>query len=218
VRYVCILALLALTGAASADLLWDNGGPDGRNGVSCMYWPEYPLDREIVDDFVVDGPGWLVNDGHFSLVTYYGGGPSTVRAVNAFFYQDDGNGKPLVARYATRATQFSAYLTGAYYFSRPEIAVDVTFDDVSLAPGRWWVCFQPDMNDNSFWLTAASKGKSIYLSYPDQGYNKWTDGYVVFGDYYDTTFQLTGQYIPEPGVVSLAGLLLGAGALWLRRK
>jgi hypothetical protein len=217
-RYFVIMGLLAFVAVgAYADTLWDNGAVDGLNGLSCGNWPEYPLNREVVDDFTVGDPGWLVYDGHFNIVTYSGYGPSAIRAVNAIFYQDVGN-IPSTTAYATKACQFSGSLTGNYYFSRPEIAVDVTFDTVTLAPGKWWVCFQPDMNDNNFWLTSAYKGHDVYVSYPDLGYPKWTDGYTVFGVNYDVNFKLTGTMVPEPGVVSLAGLLLGAAALWLRRK
>ena len=38
--------------------LWDNGLPDGRNGVSCVLWPSYPLDRE----------NWLLPNGRLQIV------------------------------------------------------------------------------------------------------------------------------------------------------
>jgi hypothetical protein len=192
-RLALLFALGVCACGAGGDILWDNGGPDGRDGLLSVYCPEEQLDEELVDDLVVSGGFWGISGGHFSLVTRYGEGPQVVRAVKVFFYADDGNGKPLVDRYAERDCQFCAYLTGDYYFGRPEVAVDVQFEPVVLpGPGRWWVCFQPDMNDWSYWLTAQSKEKSSWVSWPYFGYPKWTYLYYILGDHYDVSFRLTG--------------------------
>jgi len=179
-----------------ADVLWNNGLPDGRNGVSCVYWPAYPLDREIIDNFEVTGDGWLVCDGHFRIVTYSGAGPEIIEKVRVFFYGSTGPCEPDIERYAERETTFNAFLTGDTYFDRPEIAIDCEFDCVNLTPGEWWVCFQPEMDDNSFWLTTGGDDCSIFASYPDQGFDKWTKGYPdIFTEEYDVSFQLTGEEI-----------------------
>lgn len=217
-KLIATMVLLLLAAEASAYLWWDNGLPDGRNGLLCCYWPSYgedPLDAEVVDDFEVQDPGWWVNLGHFRMVTMYGHGADFIDGVNVFFYEDVGN-KPSMERYAERVAEFTAYNTGDYYFERPEIAVDLEFDTVTVLPGKWWVCFQPVLEEGGYWLTTEGYGQSVWFSCPELGCPKWTDGYDVFGDHYDVSFQL--GWIPEPGVISLAGLLLGAGALWLRRR
>jgi len=188
----------------SRDLLWDNGLPDERNGVSCVLWPSNPLDREIIDDFEVTADGWSVCDGHFRIVTYGGAGPDIIDAVRVFFYKSTGPCEPDPVRFAERDTTFNAYLTGDTYFDRPEIAIDCEFDCVNLTPGEWWVCFQPEMDDNSFWLTTGGNDCSIFLSYPDQSHPKWTKGYpTVFDEEYDVSFQLTGEVIGEEPVPDL---------------
>jgi len=174
-------------------ILWDNGLPDAVNGVSVCLWASYPLDREVIDDFIVEGEGWYVKDAHLRIVTNSGAGPEALLGFKVIFYKNIGTGcEPDTNVYDARVATFNGQLTGDEYFGRPEIAVDLEFDTVFLEPGRWWVCFQPELEDNCFWLTTATKECPIYLSYPDMGYYKWTVGNLVFGDDYDVSFQLTG--------------------------
>ena len=174
-------------------ILWDNGLPDGVNGVSCCLWAAYPLDREINDDFIVGGEGWYVKDAHLRIITNSGTGPEALTGFKVIFYKNIGEGcEPDTNVYEARVAQFSGYLTGSTYFSRPEIAVDLQFDTVFLEPGRWWVCFQPELDDNCFWLTAPLQECPIYASYPDMGFYAWTAGNVIFGDDYGVSFTLTG--------------------------
>ena len=181
------------TKSTGKGLLWDNGLPDARNGVSCVYWPSYPLDREVIDDFTVDAGGWSVCDGHFRIVTYGGAGPDIIDAVKVFFYKSTGPCEPDTEVFAERDATFNAYTTGDLYFDRPEIAVDCEFDCVDLGAGEWWVCFQPEMDDNSFWLTTTESECSVFVDYPDLGAPRWTWGFDQFTDYYDVSFQLTGE-------------------------
>jgi hypothetical protein len=192
-------------------LLWDNGLPDGRNGCSCVLWPSYPLDREIIDDFTVPDGGWSVCDGHFRIVTYGGAGPEIIDAVRVFFYKSTGPCEPDMERFVERDATFSAYTTGDMYFDRPEIAVDCEFECVDLTPGEWWVCFQPEMDDNSFWLTTVESECSIFVSYPDLGAPKWTWGFDQFADFYDVSFQLTGHGGPGFAAICCDGVRLNFG-------
>jgi hypothetical protein len=174
-------------------ILWDNGDPDGRNGVSCMLWPGNDLDRYVIDDFTVPEGGWDIGDGHFRIVTYGGAGPEIIDNVLVYFFASTGPCEPAMEPYAVADPEFSASLTGNTYFDRPEILVDCYFDPPVTLPdaGEWWVCFQPQMEDNSFWLTTAESTCSILLDYVGQ-YPRWTYGFDVFGDYYDVNFVLTG--------------------------
>ncbi|UCD12932.1 MAG: hypothetical protein JSW60_05025, partial [Thermoplasmatales archaeon] len=179
--------------------LWNNGLPDSRNGLSCVYWPANPLDREVIDNFEVTEEFWLVCDGHFRIVTYSGAGPDIIDAVRVFFYKSTGSCEPDTKRYAERDATFNAYLTGDTYFSRPEIAIDCEFDCVNLTSGEWWVCFQPEMDDNSFWLTAGGDDCSVFVYMPDLGHDKWTKGNTLDGwEDYDVSFILTGPGEPDP--------------------
>ena len=174
-------------------ILWDNGLPDGVNGFSCCFWAIRPLDREVIDDFVVFGNGWYVSDAHLRIVTHSGAGPESLLGFNVFFYKNIGSDcNPDINVYETRVAQFNGQYTGNLYFDRPEIAVDLSFDKVFLEPGKWWVCFQPILDDNCYWLTSAQKECPVFVSYPDLGYNKWTAGNIIVGADYDVSFQLTG--------------------------
>jgi hypothetical protein len=205
VEFLHDVGIVEFTSPASigTEILWDNGPDNGANGLSCMNWPEYPLDREVVDDFFNDET-WTVTDGHFSGTTYYCSQPGDVRDVRVFFYEDIGN-EPSLDRFAERlATTVDVTASGC------ELSYDVEFDPVVLPAGDWWVCFQPDFDDNGFWNTADGQGNSVYVAYPDAGFPKWTDGTAVFGTAYDVTFQLTGTIggddeLPTPEVYIKCG-------------
>ncbi|MEM4258905.1 MAG: hypothetical protein QXL17_07140 [Candidatus Thermoplasmatota archaeon] len=181
------------------NVLWDNGLPDEMNGVSCVYWAANPIDREVVDDFDITDSAWNIDGGSFRIVTYAGTGSASVLGVNVFFYQDDGTNKPKLTPFVSPTATFTASDTGNMYFGRPEILIQVSFAAVELTTGKWWVCFQPVLNDNGFWLTAPLKTQSIWVDYPDLGYSRWTKGSVVFsGAEYGVSFTLTGTAGPQP--------------------
>ena len=211
---------LVAVSANGDNVLWDNGLPDYFDGYSCVLWQGY-WDREVVDDFDVPEPGWNVTDGHFRIITFNGSGPEIIDGVRVFFYEDSGN-QPSPVRYAEIVDSYDAYLTGNNYLGRPEIAVNCTFGMVTLAPGKWWVCFQPEMEDNSLWLTAAGSGEPVWVSLPDLGQPKWTNGYYIG----NVSFQLTGrsaQAFPTPaltpiGLIALVSLLSAIAVVTLVRK
>jgi hypothetical protein len=173
-------------------ILWDNGLPDAANGLSCVLRPD--LDREVIDDFIVDGNGWYVFDAHCRILLGNDGEPSTIAGFKVYFYQNEGTEcNPMIVQFAAKDATFNAYHTGDEYFDRREIAVDLDFGIVFLSPGRWWICIQPYVDDYCFWLTAEQKECSIFISYPDIPYDKWTPGHVALGEYYDVSFQITGE-------------------------
>jgi len=176
--------------SAGYNVSWDNGLPDARNGVSIGNFSG--LTREVIDDIHLSD-AQLITGGSFRVITYSGAGPGQITGVTINVYPDV-NGTPDPTVYATRTASFTATLTGYTYFSRPEILYTCTFDYILLPPGAWWVGFYPTSVENIFWLTSTKTGTSeIYLAYPDEGYNKWTAGHVVFNNYYDVSFTLTGE-------------------------
>ena len=133
------------------DTLYDNGLPDGVNGLSCGAWPGY--DREIIDDFVVPAE-WQVTGGEYRVVT--NSGTSSIQGTIVSFFQDSGG--PSTTEFATVTATITCTLTGDVYFGRPEILVTCSFDTVTLPPGTWWVCFQTQPPENVFTLTAPVQG------------------------------------------------------------
>jgi hypothetical protein len=174
-------------------LLWDNGLPDGRNGLAGSTYSGYS--NILIDDFVVDET-WTVNDGHFRFLWNSNYDETNLASVQVFFYEDTGGCNPSMTELATPAcTIDSAYTTGNYYFSRQEIACDVSFDDVVLSPGTYYVGFQPTgvVDDIAYLLTAASKGCQVMADMPYWGYPRWSSSMTLWGEEYDLSFQLTGS-------------------------
>ncbi len=178
--------VVTTTSPTQRDVLYDNGLPDGVNGLSCAAWPGY--NREVIDDFEVPST-WQVTGGEYRILTY--SGTSSIVGTVVRFFQDTGSGASTTT-YAEETATITCTLTGNVYFSRPEILVTCSFNAVTLAPGTWWVLFQPQHTENVFTLTSAVKDSSVFLSYPDQSLPRWTDGYVVFAAYHDLAWLLTG--------------------------
>ncbi len=170
------------------ELLYDNGAVDGANGLSCIAGAG--LNREIIDEFT-NTEEWKITGGEYSVLTN-SGGTSITGCIVEFF--EDG---PSTETYATATATITQELTGNYYFSRPEIRVTCSFDEVTLAPGTWWVCFQTQHTENCFSLSAPVVGSPVYCSLPDLGYPRWTPGINVFGADYDLSWLLTGSAGPS---------------------
>jgi hypothetical protein len=173
-------------------VLWDNGEADGRNGLAGSFYAGY--DNQLIDDFVVDET-WTINDGHFNLV-WNTAGSGNVADVNVHFYEDTGGCNPgMTAIASPTVTSISESLTGSQYFGRDEIQVDVEFDDVTLSPGTYFVCFQPvgATDDIAYMLTAASKGCQTFADLPYWGYPRWSSSMSLWGEEYDVVFALTGS-------------------------
>ena len=92
-----------------------------------------------------------------------------------------------------KTANITCTLTGDTYFGRPEILVTCTIDTVTLSPGKWWVCFQPQATENCYWLTANTNLHHVYVSWPDLGHPKWTNSNVIWpGKNYDVAWLLMG--------------------------
>jgi hypothetical protein len=222
---LAFVAALGLAPMALGDLLYDNGGPDGTNGVSNFQGTlsGTPYDRMIADDFVLVQYS-LLQGATMSGVWYGGGGLGQTASFRVGIMVDTGSGpdpNPGSWIYDGVVPLVNEVLTGAYYFSRPEVQYTMDLPDIAVNGGEtYWVTIQPQGTlDNFFQLTSAAGqgniiGSQIYVSYPDLGSPMWTPGYPAqFADYYDVTFQLYG--VPAPGALALLGL---AGLLGRRRR
>jgi len=174
----------------NGDLCWDNGEPDGRSGLQGSMYQGYS--NIVIDDFQCD-EDWYVTGGHFRFVWNSGYSTGNLEKVRVYFFEETGNCEPSVDEYAIiEVTDFEEYATGNYYFSRPEIAVDVEFDEVELPAGLWWVGFQPDGVDEdiAYLLTAEDHGCSVMADLPYWGYPRWSSSQDIWDEEYDLSWKL----------------------------
>jgi hypothetical protein len=183
---------------------WDNGGPDGTNGVSHFegFVGGNDLDRVIIDDFVLDEEKaltWAQLSGVWFAGTGCGTafGPFRVRV-----WADDGNNNPVVGEPALDivVANYNCEETGNVFFGRPEVLYTLKPDEPILAPpGKWWVSLQPTgTTDNFFHLTSAAGPDNIFKGQIHVWYQggtlvfpQWTPGSPqVFADPYDVVFVL----------------------------
>ena len=93
--FVMAPALAVALGSGSAaladgGLIYDNGSPDGDNGLSMLFDGGFGAMREIADDFVLKGgPGWLVNGHSFSYLWNDGSGLGLFGDFQMEIYADD---------------------------------------------------------------------------------------------------------------------------------
>jgi hypothetical protein len=186
--------------SVSGDLLWDNGQPDEVNAIPCVYNSSFPLEQEVIDNFNNSIQRWSFTGARFRIIIEsvfdpWGVDPmDIIENVKVIIYNSSEPGVPNISQFIEKYVDyFVAYYTGNYYFGKLDIAVDVEFDPgIYLRPDYYWICFQPEMEDNSFWLTSSTKEYSIFL-YDSLQYPKWTSGYSVYEDYYDVSFELYGS-------------------------
>lgn len=205
------------TASHNQDVLWDNGLPNGYYAVSSQYQPTTQTNEEVVADVDVSEP-WVVTGGDFRIIINYVGGPAAITGVNVFFYKNQDDNTPAMARYAERtATTFIGTYTGANYFGMSEVLMNVTFAPVVLTSGKWWICFQPVIDWETYWLASNLTGLGCYVSWPDSGYPKWTDDndLPLIGKDIDVSFRLFG-YIQTPQLE--IGAITGGFGLKLQIK
>jgi hypothetical protein len=199
---VGIDAVTAPTISNKGDILYDNGLPDGRNG--CFYGWYAGYETIMIDDFENEQE-WTVDSGTFNIAWNSAAGEGNFGDVEVVFYEETDDCDPSTTEYyRTTALTVSDYATGDYYFSRPEIVCEVTFDPVVLQPGKWWVGFIPESTsgyDFCAWLTTEVKGNCMAHVYSEYfGWSKWTSSQSAYGDDYDGCWTLQGFSKGPPGI------------------
>ena len=187
-------------GRGGRDILWENGEPDGLNGLAGSFY--YGYSNIIIDDFTLDADS-TATGGDFSFVWNSAAGTGNMDEVKVFFFQETGDCDPSMDEYAELVVDsFEEELTGDYYFGRPEIVVTVEFAEVELAQGNWWVGFQPNSvgEDLGYMLTAENKGCEIMIDLPYFGYPRWTPGSSPWSLEYDLAWALYGYSSGPPGI------------------
>jgi hypothetical protein len=181
------------------DILWENGDPNGVNGVAGSVYQGY--DNILIDDVDIDG-GAKATGGHISLVWNSGAGIGNLDTLYMWFFEETGNCEPAMTEYEkVEVTGFTETLSGAQYFSRPEVVIEVEFDEVEIPDGKSWIGFQPDSvgEDIGYLLTADNQGCEIMADLPYWGTPRWTSSTQEWGAAYDLAWQLTGYKSGPPG-------------------
>ena len=211
---------VAISSTASADLLYDNGDPDGTNGYSNILTAGLNLDRRVADDFNLGaGPGWLVDNVEMNYVWGTVGVPGTATDFLVQFFLDDVGGGPGTMVSSQVSNSFTATATGNVFFSRAEFIFSVDIAPVAIAANtNYYLSIQPNGDDNGFQLTAhvpLENGADTYVNYVDLTGGLWSSAENQFGTASDMVFRVNGEAVPAPGALALLGL---AGLAGVRRR
>jgi hypothetical protein len=211
-----ILALGVFACAAGADQLWNQMGDSGYGFASQNFETAYDCyDCVTADDFTVPAGGWIIDQVEVNFLLYYGSS-APVHGIDLYFMKDRGDNlgdfnNPVYTEVNPVGT--------VYYGSNLLTLVN----PLTLGPGHYFFGAAPELDfasySQSFFVMTdlAPQGQQAHMINPNGCFGSGTDWFQAAPGY-DAAFALYGTPVPEPGVISLAGLLLGAGALWLRRK
>jgi hypothetical protein len=239
-RYLCILALLAMAAGANAQIVkWDQ--MDGFDAYGAASWidNDTPSDAQTADDFLCDMTG-PITQVDFAGWSYYG--EEYIAGFRVTFWtdvpaNDYDESHPGDLLYDQTFYSWATEGESTYIYS---IMFPEGQQFVQEAGNIYWISIQGVMVDDGYFDAWYWNFRDRYLpvNLDDAAFNSEYYGYAPWAhwgftpgygdpDLYegkmpqdwtsaDMSFRLYG--VPEPGLVSLAGLLLGAGALWLRRK
>ena len=215
-KLLLVLALGVFACGVNADTLWTQRGDSGYGFASQDFETSYDCyDCLTADDFEVPSPGWIIDSVEFDMLLYYGNS-APIHGMHIYFMPDRGDN--LGDYWNPVAYEFNG--AGTVYYGANLIVLDTP---VTLGPGHYFFGAAPALdfatysqsffvqNDLGVW------GQESHMINPNGCFGMGSDWFQPSAGY-DSSFTLYGVIVPEPGVVSLAGLLLGAGALWLRRK
>ena len=212
-----VLAPALAVGAAANDVLWDNGDTNGVNGISHLTDPY----RSVLDDFVVpDDSVWRLS--RFTTLGGHGGFAGKLEGFDLHIWSNDpevpfwneaGPGDVLATLSVLSA---DVTRTGRRFFNRDEMLVWVEFDEIELAPGRYWLEMHIQWPRN--WFQFAKDGDLIrdnpmWLMYTDFGSPPAFPGREIFGVDYDVawTFSGTSAELARPDTFDHTGELLSGG-------
>ena len=173
------------------NVVYNNGDTDGSNGLSMLSGAG--TYRSILDDITFTETT-TINDFHSTLLWTSGGGPFATGY--DLILWDDAGGAPGAPIYTFDATLNSEAATGRVWFSRPEFMMSVSFSDVTLDPGTYWLEMHVVGPENAFAMAMSNDGigdeiigSQCWVNYEDFG--GLLPGSDVFGTEYGLNFCLT---------------------------
>lgn len=194
----CGIALAIAPVAAAAPgglvLFHDNGAPDGVNAYSNVTEFVLGARRTVLDDFVVTDPSWTLNVIRHRAI-WDTVEPGSGLGMEVTFRTDDG-GTPGAIIAQANVTGYAEAGTGNVYFDRAEYEAWVSFTDVTLASGRYWIEAATVGPDNNFWLTAPVLNEECWVNYEDVF--GLTAGSNQFGRAADLNWQIYGGLCAAP--------------------
>jgi len=200
--------------------LYDNGDPDGSNGLSNATAGVFGARRALVDDFVIPpSQSWDVDSLSWSHVWVGGQTPPFGTSAEVLLRTDAGGAPGPVSAVATNVA-YTEIATGEVYFSRPEAFSTATFDPWTLTSGTHWLEGLVVGNDNDYWLVKEDVvGAECWLNYDDFGGLRPASS--VFGQTVDLSFKLGGvtttigtKYCtPLPNSTGVEGEITARGSL-----
>jgi len=188
---------------AGDEILWDNGEPNGLNGLAGSMYAGYS--NILIDDFHMTDD-WNIQGGKIHYL-WNSGYSSNLDKIRVYIFEDEGDCDPSQDEYPTEgyyveANVFDEYTTGTYYFSRPEVIADFTLDEEFEVPaGDWYIGIQPDgvIDDIAYLLTADGSGCEVMADLPYWGYPRWSSSSYLWGTAYDLAFEIHGNTGGAPG-------------------
>jgi len=173
------------------ELIYDNGDPDGVNGLATGYYSGYS--NWLIDDFTIDA-GTAITGVQMHFV-WNSGSSQNCDKVRVCIVEETGDCDPDPgdAFADVEAVDFIEYTTGTMYFSRPEVVIEAQIDPIDIGAGHWWIGIQPDgvSDDLCYWLTSPLKDCCHQWDAPYFGYGRWTPGSNI-GYNYDIAWAVYG--------------------------
>jgi len=172
----------------SRTLLWDNGLPDGVNGLICGEMQAYGYHAEIIDDVQPDYD-WTVGSAEFFFLNQFQ--TADVSAINVRVYADNGAGVPSTTLLYSAQADYTCTWTGNMPWGYYEQDCVCSFPGISMPAGaKYWIEFQPVSTYLDYWETSVGWGSPLYGAWPEVGYYQWVTSSYEFGADYNVNFAL----------------------------